>query len=203
MKTVSQICPVCEGISPWDAHICRACGQDLRITPLKDYQSFISKPFGGRRQDLAFQFGTLKHKINISFNSLKLLVHAGKLKKIPRVFSYYKRQIELEQSSVSYYLLLHSRELFIRFFESLFKNCHSYFVLWGTYISRPALPASPALEAVFNHGFNLIEEQNDRLTSLIEEIIENIEAMEEEKIAAVEWKSPPPPPVATSVGRKI
>ncbi len=195
MENRSSICPICEGFNSQRIMVCRHCGQDLGINPLGDYMKFIQKPTLQQKADLVFQLGTLRHKLNLSFNTLQILSEQGKTSRINRVFKYYRRMMELDTSSATYYLLLFSRELFYRYYGTIIMSLQSYFILWRTYLMRREFPDNQRIEALFRKGLDMITDQKEKLIRIIEALTDNIESLDENEIAGNNWTSPPPPAI--------
>jgi len=191
-----QICPICEHLNPPEVLICGDCNQDLRSAPLQDYLVFTGNTPKNRKNDLIFQLGLMKHKVKVSFDAIKYLIERKEFGRIPRIFNYYREQIERERSSVSYYLQLFSRKVFYPYFGLLFLDTQVYFALLKTYIYRLKLPDTPLVNELLKEGLRIVEDQNNKLMETISDIIEEIEDADEKEIAGYHWTFPPLPPTA-------
>jgi hypothetical protein len=194
MNRTGIICPICEKINTHKGVICRYCGQDLRLSPLNDYVDFVESAPGKKKRDICSKLGLLKHKVKISLDTIKYLMVKSNYDKVASVLIHYRRQIEQDRSSASYYLLLYSREIFFRFYGLMLIDCHVYFILLKTYLVKAGIPATPSINMLFEEGLKILDEHNRKLISLIDEIILEVEKVSEKEIEAFKWESPPPPP---------
>lgn len=187
-----QICPICEAINPPVKLICNFCGQDLRSAPMKDYFSFVNGSVESKKNRLIYQFGVLKHRIKISFDTLKCLVERDQANKIPETFKHYKTQIERERSSANYYLYLLSRKIFDNYCVLLVLDMQIYFELFKKNMAR-GRQVHPELFSSFLMGsLRIVEDQKDRLIDTVDDIIEDIEEVNTGDIETRQWSMPLP-----------
>lgn len=190
---INQVCPICESINSPKSLICSDCHQDLRAMPLQDYLVFAGNSVESRKNDLIFQFGILKHKVKISFDSIRFLIEQGEHGRMKEIYSYYRTQIERERSAASYYLRLFSSKIFHPHYGLLFLDIQVYFTLLKSFIYRLKLPENDFMQEIFQEGFSIIQDQKEKLVDTIDDIIEEIEDATLEDINTREKNTPPPP----------
>ncbi len=161
--------------------------------PLQDYLVFAGNSVESRKNDLIFQFGILKHKVKISFDSIRFLIEQGENARMKEIYSYYRTQIERERSAASYYLRLFSSKIFHPHYGLLFLDIQVYFTLLKSFIYRLKLPNNDFMQEIFQEGFSIIQDQKEKLVDTIDDIIEEIEDATLEDINTGEKNTPPPP----------
>lgn len=171
----------------------------MRCSPLQDYLVFMNNSPRAKREDLVFQFGTLKHQVRISLDAVKYLVEAGKTRKIHSIYLYYRRQTENIRSSASYYLLLLSKKLFFKYYGLLLIDTHVYFTLLRTFTVQSKLARIASSELLLEEGYKIVQQQQKRVLDLLDEIIETLENLPEEELENPNCKFPPPPPMPAMI----
>ena len=189
----NQICPVCESLNSHKSLICSNCHQDLRVMPLQDYTIFMGNSLESQKNDLIFQFGILKHKVKISFDSIRFLLDQGDFDRIKEVYQYYRTQIERERSAACYYLRLFSSKIFHPHYNLLFLDIQVYFTLLKSYLHRASMPKNPIIEDLFKEGFRIVEDQKEKLVDTVDDIIEEIEDATIKDTNGKKENTPPPP----------
>ncbi|MCD4784441.1 MAG: hypothetical protein K8T10_11525 [Candidatus Eremiobacteraeota bacterium] len=160
---------------------------------MKDYYSFVNGSVESKKNRLIYQFGVLKHKIKISFDTLKSLVKREQINKIPQTFKYYKTQIKRERSSANYYLHLFSKKIFDNYCLLLVLDMQIFFELFKKNMARGKRVHPELLAGYLMDSLGIVEDQKNRLIDTIDDIIEDIEEVDVGDIETCKWGIPPIP----------
>ncbi|MCE1246056.1 MAG: hypothetical protein LWY06_05385 [Firmicutes bacterium] len=161
---------------------------------MSDFIMFVENSPDNKRKDLSFQFGVLKHKIKISFDAIKYLIQKSDYQRVTIVYNYYLLQIERERSSAGYYLQVFSERIFEHYYGLLMLDSQVYFYLLRSFLLKINDTIYSAIEDKAKNGLRTVEDQMNKLTETINDIIEEIDELPAGDIFDLKSVIPPLPP---------